>query len=54
MLAYICMYVYEQLEGGGAALDEEIDELRRFEQQQREKDSKEKGSLAARQRMQVL
>ncbi len=54
MLAYICMCVYEQLEGGGGALDEEIDELRRFEQQQREKDSKEKGSLAARQRMQVL
>jgi len=47
-------YDDEQLEGGGAALDEEIDELRRFEQQQREKDSKEKGSLAARQRMQVL
>jgi hypothetical protein len=32
MLAYagVHMYVNEQLEGGGAALDEEIDELRGF------------------------
>ena len=41
------------LQGGGAADDSEIDELRRAEMQTRELDSREKGSQVDRQRMQV-
>jgi hypothetical protein len=42
-----------KLEGVGAALESEIDELRRIEMEKRELDSMEKGSHVDRQRMQV-
>ncbi len=42
-----------ELEGGGAALESEIDELRRIEMARRERDSMAKGSHVDKQRMQV-
>jgi len=42
-----------ELEGGGAALESEIDELRRIEMARRERDSMLKGSHVDKQRMQV-